>query len=211
MGINGNIFKKVKNYIIDIIQCKRQKQQTKMGYYSTDIWAIIADRIKDKIAPGITLYAEICGQMNNGSWVQKDFDYGIPSFNIDYFIFRITYTNILGQVFEFSTPQIQDYCKINGLNTAPVFYYGYAKDYISKDGLQANIENHWQENFLELLIKDFTEKDCFMCKNKLPEEGVVLRVENSNNFNAYKLKSIRFLERETSLLDKGEENIEDNS
>jgi hypothetical protein len=49
-----------------------------------------------------------------------------------------------------------------------------------------------------------------MCSNKLPEEGVVLRKE-SELFEAYKLKSDSFLERETKGLDSGEVNIEDDA
>lgn len=47
-----------------------------------------------------------------------------------------------------------------------------------------------------------------MCINKVPEEGVVVRIEG-NDFEAYKAKSERFYARETAQLDKGELNIED--
>ena len=43
---------------------------------------------------------------------------------------------------------------------------------------------------MELL---YNEKDCWMCTNKLPEEGIVLRVDRLDSFEAYKLKSFRFL------------------
>ncbi len=60
-----------------------------------------------------------------------------------------------------------------------------------------------------MLIKEkYNEKDCFMCKNKLPEEGVVIRVEGLD-LEAYKQKSSKFFELETKELDKGEVNIED--
>ena len=54
----------------------------------------------------------------------------------------------------------------------------------------------------------YNEKDCFICKNKVPEEGCVIRLEKLE-FEAYKQKSERFYQRETNLLDKGESNIED--
>ena len=49
-----------------------------------------------------------------------------------------------------------------------------------------------------------------MCTNKVPEEGVVLRIEK-NKFEAYKIKSVSFLERESSLLDKNVLDIESES
>ena len=47
-----------------------------------------------------------------------------------------------------------------------------------------------------------------MCKNEVPEEGCVVRIEGLD-FEAYKAKSEAFYARETKLLDKGESNIED--
>jgi hypothetical protein len=47
-----------------------------------------------------------------------------------------------------------------------------------------------------------------MCRNKVPEEGIVL-TKDGLTFEAFKLKSMRFLEEETKLLDKEQTNIED--
>ena len=49
-----------------------------------------------------------------------------------------------------------------------------------------------------------------MCKNQVPEEGVVLRVEKAFEYEAYKLKSKRFLLAESELQEKEIANIEDN-
>ncbi len=47
-----------------------------------------------------------------------------------------------------------------------------------------------------------------MCAAQVPEEGIVLRKETLFAFESYKLKSFRFLERETKLLDAGTEDLE---
>ena len=47
-----------------------------------------------------------------------------------------------------------------------------------------------------------------MCRNDVPEEGFVLRIEGLD-FEAYKCKSEAFYLRETKLLDKGEFDIEE--
>jgi hypothetical protein len=52
------------------------------------------------------------------------------------------------------------------------------------------------------------EKDCVLCRNNVPDEGIVLRIENPNT-EAFKLKSFRFLQKETKDLDQGVVSMED--
>ena len=47
-----------------------------------------------------------------------------------------------------------------------------------------------------------------MCTNKVPEEGIVVRKESLFSCDAYKLKSFRFFEKESSDLDAGVVDIE---
>ena len=175
-----------------------------------------------KLKKGMTVYYEICGFLPNGNYIQKGFDYGcVPPIegekytinkHFKVYVYRITYTNVAGKVFEFSARQVQDWCKANGLDAVPQLYYGYASDlYTLLTGLDVEEDlDDWRINFLKALKKQYNEADCCMCANKVPEEGVVLRIEK-NKFEAYKVKSVRFLERETKLLDKGEVDIESES
>jgi len=55
---------------------------------------------------------------------------------------------------------------------------------------------------------EFNEKNCFMCKNSVPEEGIVIRKEGLFGYDAFKLKSFRFLEFESAELDKGQSDME---
>jgi hypothetical protein len=48
------------------------------------------------------------------------------------------------------------------------------------------------------------------CKNPVPHEGLVLKIENSLSA-AWKVKCTRFLEKESKALDKGEIDIESQS
>lgn len=173
-------------------------------FYNLDIWGLAFEEVKDKLKDGISLYCEIAGFLPNGKTIQKGFDYGFPENKHGIFVYRITYTTSSGQVFEFSTPQMQRYCERYELNMPPLFYYGKAKDMYP----ELDISNHWQENFLNNLIRDYTEKDCFMCVQKSPEEGIVV-VKEGEVWDGYKLKSNRFYEYESVQLDSGEENIED--
>jgi hypothetical protein len=174
---------------------------TKNDYYSEDIWGIANKELKPFLQKGITFYAEIVGYLSNNSMIQKDYDYGCEPGTHAIYIYRITYTNPDGLVYEFSAKQVQDFCKMNGLNAVPELYYGRVRDLVNyKDS----------EELLEFLQKTYLEKDCSMCKCKpsIPDEGIVVRVE-ANDLQVYKLKSYKFLEKETKEADTGEANIED--
>lgn len=175
---------------------------TKQDFYSEDIWGIANKELKPFLQKGMTFYAEIVGYLSTGAMIQKDFDYGCEPGTHAIYIYRITYTNPDGLVYEFSAKQVQDFCKQNGLNAVPELYYGRVRDLVDyKDS----------EELLEFLQKAYLEKDCNMCKCKpsIPDEGICIRIE-SNDLQVYKLKSFRFYEKETKEADKGEVNIEDN-
>jgi tRNA-binding EMAP/Myf-like protein len=177
------------------------------GYYKEDVWTATGNKLKDKIAPGITLFGEIVGYLPSGKMVQKDYDYGCEPGTNEFYVYRITYTSPNGHVFEFTVPQIQRYCEKYGLKTVPYCYYGKAGKYENLRGLTLS-EEDWRELLLEVLSKDYLEKNCHMCKNIVPCEGIVLTKEN-DVFEGFKLKSLAFYERETKALDEGETNIED--
>jgi hypothetical protein len=178
--------------------------QQHQSFYDVDIWSIIAEKYKGTLEKGITLYGEIVNQLPNGKWIQKSYDYSLPPNVADFYVYRITNTNVSGDVIEFTWPQIERYCKKRQLKTTPMFYYGKAKDW----DRSISVDEHWHKNFLAALMAKYTEKECFMCANKVPEEGVVL-VKESDFFKGFKLKSLKFLARESEELDKGETNIED--
>lgn len=200
----------VNNQIYDYVWASRRVIKNKRkdivasSFYDVDIWSIMVEKYKNCLQKGITLYGEIINQLPNEKWIQKDFDYGLPAGVADFFIYRITSTNAAGNIIEFTWTQIQRYCAKFGLKTVPLFYYGKAKDWDSVISTEA----HWHENFLAKLIEKYTEKDCYLCKNKVPEEGVVIAKDGAF-FEAYKLKSLKFLEFESDTLDKGEVSIED--
>jgi len=176
----------------------------KEHFYGYDIWEEIKDEIKDKIPKGFTVYGEALGYLKTGGFIQKDFDYSCEQGKKRLQIYRVTCTNADGICIDLATNQIKEFCERSGLEYVHLFYSGKARH------LYPDIDTteHWHANFIQRLERDFLEKDCFMCKNKLPEEGIVLRKEGLFSFESYKLKSYRFLERETKLLDEGIEDTE---
>jgi len=172
-------------------------------FYNEDIWGAAHNKVKGFLQDGMTFYYEIAGYLSNGGLIQKDYDYGQKPGEFEVYIYRITYTNPEGKVYEFSTLQIQDFCKRNGLKSVPLLYYGYAGEF-SDERLG---RDKWLSKFHETIKSIYNDKECYMCSTKVPEEGVVIRIEGLE-FEAYKQKSYSFLERETKLLDKGESDIE---
>lgn len=179
----------------DLVEKKYQ------SYYKENIWETVANEIKDFMFNGMTVYGEIVGYLKNGRMIQKDYDYGCAEGTHRVYIYRITYTNDQGKVFEFSAKQVQDWCRMNGLNPVVELYYGRINNLFD-----LNSDSHWHENLLEKLKEKYLEKDCDLCVNKVPDEGIVIRDETTNS--AFKLKSFRFYERETKILDSGKEDIE---
>jgi hypothetical protein len=163
-----------------------------------DSWNLAAKELEGKIEPGITLYGELVGQNPNGAMVQKDYDYGYNG-TLGFHVFRITYTSPVNIVYEFNTLQVENYCEKHDLKTAPLLYYGKARQ-VPNELYES--EDQWREAFIETLSSLHLEKRCFMCNNKVPAEGVVVRKENAPTFTAYKLKSMKFLEKETKDLDE---------
>lgn len=177
-------------------------------YYSEDIWGIAHKELEPHLQKGLSLYYEIVGYLPNGGMIQKDYDYGCEVGKHAIYIYRITQTNIDGKVFEFSARQVQDWCKKNGLNAVPELYYGYAKNLVSEIYMDLYYQGvDFKDAFLDIVKKLYNEKNCYLCKNKLPEEGCVIRIEGLE-LEAFKCKSVAFLERETKHLDKGEIDIE---
>ena len=87
------------------------------------------------------------------------------------------------------------------------YFYGKASDLYP----DLNPNEHWNENFMQRLANDkafHMEEDSPTCDNKVPHEGIVIKIENMKS-EAFKLKCFKFLDKEGKLLDKGEVNIED--
>jgi hypothetical protein len=175
-------------------------------YYDSDVWKIVSEKVFPCLKKGFSAYGEIVGYTPSGAFIQKNYDYSCSPGTLDYIIYRMTYTNVDGDVFELSYQQMVDYCNKFGLKTPHCYYYGKAKDLYP----ELNTESHWHENFLNNVIRDYLEKDCMFCKSKpnIPDEGIVLRVDKPNVWEVYKLKSFRFTMQESAELDQGILDIE---
>ena len=223
LGVN------VDNKIYDIIYSSRTVIKNKYinvesneGFYGEDIWGIVAKEIGHLIPKNWTIYGEILGYTPKGSHIQKGYDYGcLPSGKQDspiidpqhkFYVYKISIVNPDGKVIYLTDKQIEEYCEKVGLLYKDTFiYYGKAKDLFNIEGLGTDefSVSLWQNQFLNYLESKYNEKDCYMCVNKVPEEGIVLRIEHLEEYEAYKLKSKRFTLMESELQEQEETNIED--
>lgn len=191
------------------------------GYYKFDIWKYVTNLYKDRIEKGITLYYEIVGYLPNRSMIQKGYDYGCEPSNVDiidsniyYYeegkqfkiqVYRITYTTPEGKVIEFSWEQLKDYCRNNGLIPVKEIFTGSARAFFPiYPGEDINV---WREGFLGKISQNYFQENDPECVNKVPAEGVVIRIENGKP-EAYKFKSFLFLEQESKQLDSEKIDIE---
>ena len=190
--------KVIKNQYLNLTQNK--------GYYGEDIWGVVAKEVGHLIPKNWTLYGEVIGYTQSGSAIQAKYDYGCEVGNHKFYVYKISVVNEDGKVTYLTDKQIEEYCeKVEFLYKDTFIYYGYAKDLYP----QLCTDEHWQDNFLAELEKDYNEKDCYMCKNKVPEEGIIIRKESMYEYEAYKLKSKRFLLAESEEQEKEIINIED--
>lgn len=167
-------------------------------FYSTDVWGDCAKMIEPFLKNGISLYGEIVGYTKDGAEIQKGYDYKCNPKTFDFYAYRATYTSVDGDVYEMSPREMKTYCDRYGIKTVPEIYYGKAKDLYD-----ISTSDHWHEEFLQRLCDDYLEKDCDLCENKVPDEGICLRVDKPLDIEIYKLKSFAFLQLETKALDEG--------
>lgn len=180
-------------------------------YYKEDVWGFAAKIVEPCLEEGITIYAEIVGQTPNGRWIQKNYDYGTDPSQFEVYVYRMTITNPSGKVMELTTRQMVEYCTKYGLKTVPIHFNGIAQNYLSynhKGDTEEDRVKAWQDDLLNTLTREYLEKQCWMCKNNVPGEGIVVALEKPQ-FEAYKLKSFSFLERETKELDNNEQGMEE--
>jgi hypothetical protein len=179
-------------------------------YYSSDVWGDAAKTFEYAVQKGYTLYGEIVGYTRDGAFIQKGYDYGCikPVYENEYvedvhyrvYVYRITFTNEDGYVSELSWRQIKEYCEHFGINHVPEYYFGKLVDF-DKSFKKIKSDDELNEAVIKLLEEKYLEKYCEFCGNRVPSEGIVLRIDKLFKFDAYKLKSFAFMELESKQLD----------
>lgn len=219
--------KRVIDYTIDydvvyssrgVIKNQYINENVTTGYYKFDIWKEATDLIAPYLDEDMTVYGEICGWADQ-SPIQKGYDYGCKQGEFFLMPYRITtkikegsdekYEWNVSQVKEWTEKLIAEHPELaDKVHPITIFYRGTLADLYPN----VKVSEHWHENILQEMMND---KEHFgmeelepMCNNKVPREGVVLRIENDPFRQAFKLKCLAFREREAKSIDKGEVDIE---
>lgn len=195
-----------------VVKNKNFNAKVSPGFYGTDLWGDVKNELDGKIPKGFTLYGELLGYAKTGKAIQgKDkmiYDYGCNVGESKIEVYRITQTNVDGHVTELSYPQIVEFCERHDLTASHLFYYGTIRDLCEQNGIDWR-DRDWRTNLIKYLEDTYNDKNCSICLNKVPEEGIVLRKDNLFNCVSYKLKSPKFVLNETKNNDKGQVSIED--
>ena len=188
------------------------------SFYDVDIWGEYNTLLEDYVEKGMSLYGEICGYLTGTQqMIQKEYDYGCQEGENFVMIYRITTKDENGRVREWNVMDVKRWTE-NLITAHPelakrvkpinVLYHGILKDLYP----DLVIDDHWHENLLERMKSDTAnfgmEQNEPLCKKKVPREGICIRIDNDSISECFKLKCVKFLEKERSLIDKGEVDIE---
>lgn len=199
-----------------VIKNKYINKDVSEGFYSYDLGSDYGDFLYPYLDEGMTVYGEIVGYTKNGTAIQKGYDYGCGVGQSYIMPYRITTLNEDGtkkewnvtDVYEWTVNKINEHQELSlRMKPITIFYHGTLGD------LYPNISRteHWHENVLEALKaeKKFNmEKNEPLCKNKVPAEGIVIRKDDDEMAEAWKLKCNKFYEREAKEVDSGEVSVE---
>jgi hypothetical protein len=141
--------------------------------------------------------------------IQKGYDYGAKEGEYKIAVYRITMTGTDGVVYEYAWQQMKARCKQLEVPMVEEYFYGLITNLYEFDAFEEkkDIED-WRKHLLDYLKKTYLEKDCVDCKKKVPDEGIVIRVEGLG-IEVYKYKSEKFLLGESKAAEDNQVDIEE--
>lgn len=201
-----------------VIKNRYINRQVNSGFYSSDVWGEYNELLKGKIPEDVTIYGEIVGYLTDSDkMIQKSYDYGCEPGTNKLMIYRVnekledgTHREYeIDEVIDFTNNLVGNFPEISDrIMPYPLLYKGTLADLYP----DLDTTNHWHENVLEALKNDTKhfgmEKNEPMCKNKVPREGICVRIANDPVKECFKLKSLAFLQKEAKNIDSGEVDIE---
>lgn len=204
-----------------VIKNKYLNKEVGEGYYNADIWSEYGDILYPYLDNGMIVYGEICGYITGSDkMIQKAYDYGSNQGENTFMPYRITTeedgkkkeweveevfqwtTKLLERMYEQSDSNVHRILPIN------ILYHGTLEDLYP----ELDAENHWHQELLEKLKNDKEhfgmEENEYLCKSKVPREGICIRKFNDPLRECFKLKTQSFKLKEALQYDEGEVDIE---
>lgn len=201
-----------------VIKNKYINKDVTDGYYSVDVYSEYGDLIYPYLSEGMTVYGEIFGYLtNNTKMIQKQYDYGCEVGTNKLMPYRITTSLPDGGKYEWNVEEVKDWTEklikehpeiADRIHVIDLLYHGTLADLYPT----LSLTEHWNENVLEELRNDKKhfgmEKNEPLCENKVPREGLCIRIDDDETNENFKLKCQKFYDREKKLMDEGEVDIE---
>ena len=202
----------------NVIKNKYINKDVTDGYYSVDVYSEYGELIYPYLSEGMTVYGEIFGYLtNNTKMIQKQYDYGCEVGTNKLMPYRITTSLPDGGKYEWNVEEVKDWTEklikehpeiADRIHVIDLLYHGTLADLYPT----LSLTEHWNENVLEELRNDKKhfgmEKNEPLCENKVPREGLCIRIDDDETNENFKLKCQKFYDREKKLMDEGEVDIE---
>lgn len=183
------------------------------GYYKTDIWSEVGEKVYPYLKEGMTVYGEIFGYEGN-RYIQKNYDYGCQVGEYKLMPYRITTTLTDGKKYEWNVEDVHNWTRMimreseemnNLLHPIDILYHGtLAELYPEID----TTSEDWASNVYHSLSNDKEhfgmEENEPLCKNEVPREGICIRIDDDKRTECFKLKTQSFKFKEAILVDSGE-------
>ena len=201
-----------------VIKNKYINKDVTDGYYSVDVYSEYGELIYPYLSEGMTVYGEIFGYLTNSTkMIQKQYDYGCEVGTNKLMPYRITTSLPDGGKYEWNVEEVKDWTEklikehpeiADRIHVIDLLYHGTLADLYPT----LSLTEHWNENVLEELRNDKKhfgmEKNEPLCENKVPREGLCIRIDDDETNENFKLKCQKFYDREKKLMDEGEVDIE---
>ncbi|MBP5723648.1 MAG: hypothetical protein J6X18_08775 [Bacteroidales bacterium] len=194
--------------------------KTKPNYYEVDLYTEYGKRFAKYLDKGMTLYGEICGyETDTNKCIQRkpDYDYGCEKGKNFLMPYRITWKHEDGTKSEWNVEEVYGWTLLlmkehpelaQWLHPIDILYHGTMKDLYP----DLDVNEHWHTNVLERMINDTEhfgmELDEPLCNNKVPREGICIRIDDDPIAECFKLKTFAFLKKEQVKIDAGEVDVE---
>ena len=199
-----------------VIKNRYINEEVTGGYYNVDIWSEYGELIYPYLDNGMTIYGEICGYLTGcQSMIQKQYAYECLEGENNLMIYRISTMDEEGHKHEWNVQDVYDWTvklidrmkeandeNWKRIHPIDILYHGTLGDLYP----EVDESDHWHENVLEKMKNDkehFGMEDYEpLCKyNKVPREGIVLRIDDDPINEAFKLKTTSFALGEALLYD----------
>ena len=199
-----------------VIKNRYINEEVNGGFYGTDVWTEWGDIVYPYLDEGMTIYGEIYGYLTGcQTMIQKNYTYDAQEGENKLMVYRITSTTEDGGKFEWNVSEVREWTEMlikrmkeagdenwKRIHPIDILFHGTLGDLYP----ELDTENHWHENLLDKMKNDkerfgMEEYEPLCVNQKVPREGIVLRIDNDPIKEAFKLKTTSFMLGEALLYD----------